>query len=319
MRIFYFINDVAYFKFTVMAGEGDSFVTFSRQIHNGLLKKLYRYHNAWPCNRFFELPFRSFWLNYLMGDFEAEDSDDLCIIMSEAHCLSYSKKSISVLRRRFSKARICLLLVNPIDDGILERINYIRDSYNSIITFNKPDAIKYDLLYNDVFPFKLPILQDDSLEESDIFFVGADKGRLELLLKLYDKLTSLGYKCNFHITEVPVEKQVVKDGITYNGWMDYETVLKYTEKTKCVLEYIKGDYISQRTQEALTYHKKILTTNKNAKELPYYGKIIYLLEDDVNKMDFSFIRKKVDDSEYEKYIDFRNFDSFKSFLKDNVK
>ena len=319
MRLFYFVNEVSYFKYVVAAGENDPSVTFSKPIVNGLLKRLYRYHNAWSVNRYFELPFRYLWLRLMMKDFVADSSDDFIILMSEPHHLSYSKKSIQKLRCRFPSAKICLQLVNPIDNDILERIKHVRESYDAIVSFYKYDAIKYDLLFFDSYPFKLPILRDDNLEKSDLFFVGADKGRLNLLMKLYDKATSVGLKCIFHITEVPQEKQIPKEGITYNRWMDYETVLKHTYNTKCVIEVINGDYVSQRTQEALTYHKKILTTNKNARELPYFGKIVYLLEDDVDKMDFSFIKRALEDTEFDKYVDFRSFDSLKAFLRDNVK
>lgn len=62
-------------------------------------------------------------------------------------------------------------------------------------------------------PYRLPNIDQDDLDNSDVFFVGANKGRLRLLLSIYDKLSNAGLKCDFFICGVEKKIKYFEKGL----------------------------------------------------------------------------------------------------------
>ena len=89
----------------------------------------------------------------------------------------------------------------------------------------------------------MPEINQGSLSESDVFFIGANKGRYKHLLLIYDKLSNAGLKCDFFICDVAKKEQIKKDGIVYNKRITYDEVLKHIKASKCVLEVLQNGII----------------------------------------------------------------------------
>lgn len=142
------------------------------------------------------------------------------------------------------------------------------DSYKELCdawTFDLEDSIRYDLLKNTQFYFEVE--QAIYKIESDVFFIGNDKGRYEQLKELYQFLVNQNLKVDFKI--VGKDK---KNPLIIQHPLDYEEIIEKIKKTKCIVEILqKGQSgLTARALEALFYKKKLITTNEKIKDEPFY-------------------------------------------------
>ncbi|HGU0587204.1 TPA: hypothetical protein ACG651_005155, partial [Escherichia coli] len=173
-------------------------------------------------------------------------------------------------------------------------------------TFDYNDSVKYKLNYHPQvysLEFSRQVLNKKLCEELtnpvmfDIFFIGVDKGRLELLntfAKLLDD-ASLSFSIsvlpdkNKHYDEC--ERLLAKNAMNYDEYLDK------LFQTTAILEIVQPGQggLTIRTLEALFYNKKLITNNESITEYDFYN------------ADNIFIYKEQD----------CNIDALKSFLKKN--
>ena len=185
---------------------------------------------------------------------------------------------------------------NPCSEYNLCKLERVKEFYDHIITFNEADSQKYGFEVVDIHGYSKNQVPDNaSIKESDLFFVGADKGRLPLLLDIYDRCRELNLVCDFYIVGVDSDKQQEKDGIVYNHYLSYMEVLQHVKKTNCVLEILEGDcnYSSIRTTEALVYDKKLITTSNVVKNASYYSPSQILCIENINDINLDFFKMAI--------------------------
>lgn len=201
-------------------------------------------------------------------------------------------------------------------DYNLKKIQKVIHNYDAVLTFHKEDAERLGYFYCAVMPYRLPEINQGSLSESDVFFIGANKGRYKHLLLIYDKLSNAGLKCDFFICDVAKKEQIKKDGIVYNKRITYDEVLKHIKASKCVLEVLQNgnNYISIRTSEALQLNKKLLTTNREIMNTPLYNEDLVQVfsGDDIN---IDFIIKDVAADIYDNFKLNTSYSEMKKFLE----
>lgn len=285
----------------------------------GLFKKLQILHNSRPLNTICELPFKNIWFKRALKGMTLNETDEIYFLLYESFHLSYSKQFLQYLKYKFPLSKLCFMYLNPVTDLIKEKIEKTGNNYDAIITFNEKDAKKYNLLFCRNQPYRLPIIKDDKLPKTDVFFIGSDKGRLPKLLAIYEKLVGAGLKCDFHIVGVPEENQLYKDGIIYNKPIPYEEVLAHVWATKCVLEILQGneDYTSIRTFEAIQYRRKLLTESKSIIYTDYYDPSIIQVFSDPEDIDLCFLKEPLT-KEMFSGIESGSSDRFHEFLINNV-
>ncbi len=308
LKFAFLINADGYEKYTYDAARfaGASVPSFKRW------KKLYEIHNAEPLNRYFELPFKKLWFHSVVDESKFNKDDEIFFILFESFHMSYSLKFITYYRKKYKKAKFIYVFMNPVNDYNLKRVKKIEKLLNLICVFDRDDAEKYGYVYMPTIPFELP--ERDTREiRSDVFFVGLDKGRLHLLLDIYQKLSSQGMICDFWISGVPEEKQKFADKIHYNQKLTYDEVLTHDAQCRCILEVLQDGktYCSLRTREAMKYHKKLLTTNLSIKDNSFYNADIIQMIKKTDEIDVPFIRKPVKVEMYE----LANPVSFEAFEK----
>ena len=228
--------------------------------------------------------------------------------------MSYSRRLIRHYKKKYPKAKFLYFFTNPAGEYNLNRLNRIVDLLDGVYSFNEADRKKYGFRDLEIDPFLLP--QPDALtEDTDVFFVGADKGRLPLLLSVFESLSSNGLTCDFWITGVAKEEQKYSEQIHYNQRLTYEEVLIHDAKTRCILEVLQDGktYSSIRTTEAIQYKKKLLTTNTTIRELNYYNPNIFCAFTTAEEIPIAFILDKADDSEYSKVPQY-SFKAFEEFV-----
>lgn len=312
-KLYFFIEPTGYNKYIASAADGMSDTIVFGGFKGRLIEKLFKWHNAWPLNNRFELPLKKFWCKSLCNDIP-NDCD--YILMAESFHLTYSKRFLSYLRNRFRNAKICFLFSNPVVEYNLAKVKRFSSFYDAIITFAKEDAEQYGFKYCDVIPMRLPERESGIPIENDVFFVGANKGRLKSILSIYKTLTTQGFKCKFYIVEVPKDEQIPNDGIIYNQRISYEEVLKQVQASRCVLEVLqKGcNYVSMKTFEAIHYHKKLLTTNMFAAQSKLYNEQYIRIVKDLKDIDKEFILREIPDKTFESANLVESFGPFVRYL-----
>ncbi|MDZ4197079.1 MAG: hypothetical protein U1C51_07570, partial [Candidatus Izemoplasmatales bacterium] len=141
--------------------------------------------------------------------------------------------------------------------------------------------------------------------DTDLFFVGKAKDRLDEIISVYDRAVEHNIKCLFYLFDVDENDVKYREGVHYNVWLDYTQILNLVSKSKCLLEVAqKGTSgFTLRSLEAITYNKLLLTSNDFIKTLKYYNTDYIQIYNDVNDIDFGFIMKQID-------IDYQYLDDF---------
>lgn len=276
---------------------------------------LWRYHTSIRLNSIVSIPMKRIWYkNYI----NVPDKSSVNIILfSEWVAPAYDRGYIKFLRKEYPNAKICFLLSNPLNSKNLKYFNYFRETFDRLITFDYLNAVKYGLYYyngwyekqNEVEPYP---------EQSDVFFVGRGKDRLEMLHEIYNNFSARGIKCDFFITEVDKDKQLKNSNIQYNTPISYKTVLKHILATKCILEILQEHQSSYsiRVCESIVYKKHLITNNKNFLHDDLFNSNWARVISDPSEIDRNFIESKVDLSRIK--ADFST-ERFIAFLKDICK
>ena len=286
---------------------------------NGLMLKLFQVLFSWKTNKVMEVPFKFLFFKKLLSGIDINKNDDIWFVFFESYLPAYSKKYLRYLKKEYPHAKTCFVVNNPLVDYVYSKVNHVKSEYDKVATFLKDDAEKYGLFY---YPYGYPFyIEDGKVKEeyeSDVFFVGTDKGRLKYLLNLYDLFEKNGLKCDFWITGTQPEDQQARQGITYNRRIPYTEVLERVRASKCVLEILQDDamYCSLRCLEALLCRKKLITTNKMVLELPEYDEryIQIISMNNVEKLAIDFIKNDVEDCIFPEKT-FCSFVAFKDFLR----
>lgn len=256
-------------------------------------------------------------------DFEA--ADRLLDDVKKANNVLYirNKKEIFELKEKLDYRRqICFLYFNPWTDwaykcGFIEDmkkefqnsihivffldvyaarnldVRGMKKTFTEIFIFDKSEAKNlnisyYPNVYSRIFTGFSEII-------SDVCFVGQAKNRYNEIIKVYETLSKNNIKCDFYIVGVESENQKYKDVIKYGNFISYEEAYLYVKKAKCILE-IKlqnCNSYSNRVMEAIANNKKILTNNKNIKELSFYNKNLIQIYDNAEKIDIEFLKENI--------------------------
>lgn len=275
------------------------------------VRKLFELHNAWPLNNKHELPLKRLWFKRVLRGLDINDNDDIWFLMYESFHLSFSRKFLVYLKKRFRNARICFMFTNPVDEYNRSKINKVKPYYDAIITFFSRDADQQGFLFMPLQPVRIPVYEPKAEFCSDVFFVGKDKDRLDELLKCYEKFTETGLKCDFHIVDVPESKQKYTNVISYNKRIPYSEVLEREASSKCILEILQDndDYISMRAAEAFSYGKKLITNSSAYRQYSFYDPDRIWILDDIDSFDKGFVEKDIDTTmdPINSFTNFRNF------------
>jgi len=168
---------------------------------------------------------------------------------------------------------------NPIKLGI---------QYQELWSFDSNDCLKYRLNKSRTYYFSGISLEDTEVE-NDVFFVGADKGRLSELLEIKAKFANLNIKTEFIITKT---KGISNDSYEYQSKISYDEVLLKIAKTKVILDLNqKGQKgLSQRPMESIFLKRKLITNDVNITKNDFYSKEnIFILEVDRTDLLYEFI------------------------------
>lgn len=266
-----------------------------------LIKWVYRYHTSPRLNSKVKLPFRRIWNKFSFNS-EFENSLPICFIFFGNDLRRIGSGFIEYLRKKYPNCSViayCQDLVRTYG----KEFERNRNKYDLVFSFDQEDAKKYNMIYQPlVYSKNVEVDISDNCYNSDVYFLGKAKDRLDSIIAAYTLLSNMGLKCNFYIVGVKKENQIMADNIHYCEGLSYDENIKNVLKTKCLLEIMQGEGhgYTLRCAEALTYRKKLLTNNQEVLSASFYDKsFIYVVENFNNAVDGCFFETPVDINEKE--------------------
>lgn len=206
--------------------------------------------------------------------------------------------------RKLTESKIILWYWNPLFSN-LDKINLCSCEYWS---FDEKNSLQYNMQFANTYYFsdiKLPY----EVIERDIYFIGADKGRLETLLNLKKCLNDLNITSKFHIGRGG-ECNSKNTEYQYDDFITYDEVLKEISKSKAILDIVQENQTgyTQRAMESIFFRKKLVTNSIYVVNADFYNSnnIFVLGQDDLNKLQDFLNKPYCDvDSEILKRYDFK--------------
>ena len=241
---------------------------------NKFINFLYRIHHAEKINKFIALPFKNIWFHSYLKKIDFEDKKPVCFLFF-SHWAQFEKYGfVDFLRQNYQKSKCVCFFQDIISLKKDVNIEHYKKIFDLVITFDHKEAKQYDINYSPLVNSKSKYDLSSNLKETDVYFLGAAKNRLDKIISVYEILQKKKIKCDFYITGVSKEKQKYPNDIKYIDSMSYNDNLKHIIKTKCLLEIMQlgGHGYTQRMVEAIVYNKKIITNNPEIKNAPFYNK-----------------------------------------------
>lgn len=224
---------------------------------------------------------------------------------------------IDVLVRNNIKVIFCYRnkVSNPITHSKMTRNpNKLSAKYNcELWSYNKKDCERYCIhYYNQFHLIPKNMIMGASSITSDVFFIGTDKGRIQLLIDIIEKLRSYYHlNCDFRVIPDRNNYSEVEKNILASK-MSYTEVLQKVASTRCVVDVVTkvNEGLTFRCLEATVFKKKLITNFNDIVYQDFYdsNNIFIWGKDDASKLvDFIFSEYKDPGvNVYEQYS-FRNF------------
>ena len=191
------------------------------------------------------------------------DSDS--IIVFDGHARPEFLTWLAVNNPRKRMIFWCWNTVKEIEKNL--RLQSIPHVYE-IWSYSERDCIKYSLMHNTTFYWSKFSKMPEVEKEIDLYFVGKDKGRYKKIKEIEEQLSSSGIKCFFQI----IPTHILKTKKELCRRIPYEQVLKNISKAKGILdiEVTSTAGPSLRSIEAAFFNKKLVTDNKEVKNMKFY-------------------------------------------------
>ena len=179
-------------------------------------------------------------------------------------------------------ARLILYLLNPIS---------FSDDYKElskrweIWSFSEEDASKHSLKYGEtLYDPNIPKAYEDIDINKDVFFIGTEKGRGEIIRDVRKRLSFYGLVVDIRIAD---NKKYLYNH-KYSRYLNYNENCKEVASTKMLLEIVQEGQsgLTLRTMEALYFGKKLITNNKYIKRSILYKPTNYFVIGDDKWEDF---------------------------------
>lgn len=317
MKYIFFNSQTQYSDFLYSELKQRDDIIWYKNLNNKYIRSIRDMHTSIKGNSVVKLPFQWIWYNSLFNE-DIMQNEECIFLFEEGNKFGYNSQYIKYLKKKYFNSKFVFIFTNPVSTIPLKYIKIINSNYDLVISFNQYDCQKWGYTHYSGIYSKIDVKIDESIAESDVFFVGQEKGRLEEILNIYYFLSSQGIKCDFYISGVDSKHVEKISGIHYNHYLNYVEVVQHVLRSKCILEVLQKNQngSSLRTMEALIYEKKLISNNKNIKVERYYKKNQILTYESYRDIDINFIRDNTQKYVYDGSI---SPNRFISFINDQLK
>lgn len=171
-------------------------------------------------------------------------------------------------------------------------VEYLKRQFDLVVTYHPKEAAQYNFVWYRHPYWRKPL---EPVEiTTDVFFAGFAKDRLDMVHKMFLRLSESGLKCDFWIMGVEDEQQLKGcEGVTYNHLLSYTEYLEKMNKSKCILEVCqKNDISTLRFAEAVVYNKLLLVNEDSCKQSKYYNPDYIFCFDNAEDIETDWIKRE---------------------------
>lgn len=227
-----------------------------------------------------KLPRREIWFNNALKKFNAR----IFIVKDPLMCPEF----LTWLHKQHPNARILLDYDNRVGRSL--NPESVNDEIIEKWTYDSDDAAKYGM--NLKTPFYLDIYRMEPAEkkDTDVLYLGRDKGRLEEILGYEKEFQRRGLRTYFHIC---ADRSFLRfRNKHYRPLMSYQDYLERLSRSNAVLNIMPHDQTSltMREFEAAFDRVKCITTNRGilSSELYHPSRYFVIGYDDMSKLEDFF-------------------------------
>ena len=180
-------------------------------------------------------------------------------------------KIVEDIRKKFPKSRIIFWYWNSIDNiEQIKSIKWLKEKEIEIWSFDKKDCKEFNLNYNTQFYFEDKDTVDKLQIQNRVYFIGLDKGRIEMIKKIANLFLKYNIEFLFEILKDNKKKYSIEESkYLIKHMRSYKKVLKYVKESKGILEINSKNQsgLTLRAMESLFYSKKLISNNKELKKI----------------------------------------------------
>lgn len=241
--------------------------------------------------------------NYKISENKLDKLSNADVVIVFDSLKNYSEVCDTVTRIVSSDTLLIMYLWNPVSHS--QDFKKLNNRWK-ICSFSKNDSDKYGFKFVDTFynP-NLAINYNQHNCNGNVFFIGTDKGRFNLLQKIKLDLENRSISTDFRI--VDNFKRLFNSN--YSKGISYDKVCRLISESIALLEITQSRQQDPtlRSLESIYFKKKLITNNIDIKKRPFYSpnNIFILGEKDIDTIN-EFLNSPYDDltSDIKEYYTF---------------
>lgn len=232
---------------------------------NKFLQKLFILHWSAKINRWIKLPLKRLWFKKMIqGNFD--NSKPCCYVFLTGKYILEDERLYKYIKSLNPDNKAVVLC-----GDLISKKNWDMQNVNSmcdmVLTYDRGEAEKYDIEF---YPWEdiygaIEEVTTPAEFETDVYFLGFAKDRLEDIHNAYKVFSEAGLRCKFIICGTQEKDRVQGEGLYYTAPISYRENLRNVNNSRCILEVIQGGSCAPtlRLREACTYKRKLISNNTN--------------------------------------------------------
>lgn len=247
-------------------------------------KKLRKLKEIKIFRKFIEKIYNKKIKNYYNKLLEKYLDKDYVLVIGE---IGYSQEFIELVKKKNKKIRFLKFIWDKMEQ---KKIEEYKENYDMVYTFEKDDAIRYNLKWRPSF-----FLEYENLVKNiDFYYLGRerDKERYIYVKKIFEYC--IKNKLNYKILLYSQDKKKKEEFIT-NKKIKYSENIENIKKSRVTFEknIVNQKGLSLRTLECLAYNTKLITTNKDIIHYDFYHEnniMVVEKAEDIENIDIDFFK-----------------------------
>lgn len=247
-------------------------------------KKLRKLKEIKILGKFIEKIYNKKIKNYYNKLLEKYLDKDYVLVIGE---IGYSQEFIELVKKKNKKIRFLKFIWDKMEQ---KKIEEYKENYDVVYTFEKDDAIRYNLKWRPSF-----FLEYENLVKNiDFYYLGRerDKERYIYVKKIFEYC--IKNKLNYKILLYSQDKKKKEEFIT-NKKIKYSENIENIKKSRVTFEknIVNQKGLSLRTLECLAYNTKLITTNKDIIHYDFYHEnniMVVEKAEDIENIDIDFFK-----------------------------
>ena len=271
--------------------------SYLKSPQNYILKSIQKVHASTKINRWIKLPFTNIWKCSLQSISWKKDVKYYVFFVGSLLKM-VDLEYLKTLREKYNIRYILILVDSWNNDKYSFVAKYFAKhlKFDYIFSFDPEDAKKYGFIYTNT-PYSIISPGKSNNIEYDLYLAAnvTTKGGPENFHSIYKYMQDKGVSSHYRLVGVSPKKQVFKNEIIYNIPINYMEVIRGVKKSNCILEVLPlwQSGATLRYYEAVCYNKKLLTTNKNVINLPFYNPEYIHVFENPEDIDCEWVKERI--------------------------